>query len=154
MALCIICGEGTLCAGQLVCGDPPDCNDPTCDEGGGGGDEFPPPLNATFSCAAITAPASYRLTLHGVARIRANHTPTLIAGRQAGSYYYGQPLILQCSGIIDRIEHYQKSHFAAFYTQNRYQEISGTGRTLTMQDGLVDGTTAIPLDNERQAFME
>jgi hypothetical protein len=94
------------------------------------------------------------VTLPGVARLLANHTPTLIAGRQAGSYYYGQPIILQCNGLLERIEHYQNSHFAAFYTQNRYQEISGTGRPLTMQDGLVDGTTAIPLDNERQAFTE
>jgi hypothetical protein len=151
--VCIACVDDTPCAGRLVCGDPPDCNDPTCGEGGGG-EEFPPPLNATFSCDSITAPASYRVTLSGVARIRANHTPTLIAGRQVGSYYHGQPLILQCSGILDRIEHYQNSHFAAFYTQNSYQEISGTGRTLPMQDGLVDGETAIPLDNERQAFME
>lgn len=131
---CIECASNTPCAGRIVCGDPPNCNDPTC----GDTKKYPPPItNAEFYCETIVANAEYRIRFSRPTRLHIiTDDPTRIVvleGFQEGSDYYNAFTIVSTT-LIDRIVATQ-AHTDSFYALNRYIVIASTGDPRNASDG-------------------
>lgn len=143
---CIVCADNTPCAGRIVCGDLPNCNDPAC----GNTEKYPPPIsNAEFYCNTITANAEYRIHFQRPTRLQIIAAEpdriTLLEGFQDADLYYNA-FTLVSTTPIDRILA-TPEHRDAFYALNRYIVVAATGDPRNASDGDISETnppTRIP----------
>lgn len=135
MALCIECPDNTPCAGRIACGDPPNCNNPACNDQ----NAYPPPLDtAQFFCTQINANARYQIVLvgGGTLRIHAAEPERIIPleGFHEHPTYHGDTLKLDCGTLIDRIVWTQPTR-DSFYALNRFIVLAPTGDPRNASDG-------------------
>lgn len=135
MARCVACPDDSLCAGRVVCGDPPDCNDSACQKS-----EYPPPLsNAEFYCTEIIANAQYTIGTPGAGTLHILAAEPeriyILEGFQNGSAVHSDISIqIVSTTLIDRIIYTQPAR-DSYYALNRYLVVDAVGEPRNASDG-------------------